>query len=111
MPKLRFLDAKRVDKFELTLVNKSASTSTASTVLSNYKGMKKITYLKNLFKFNAPSCESAGPGQQPKEGDIYSPLPENMREAGTHVGAYGKSKFKYIGDNSEGNRFIVNNDL
>lgn len=108
MPKLKFLDAKRVDKFELTLVNKATS---SSSVLLNYKGMKKITYLKSLFKFNAPSSESVGPGQRPKDENIYSPLPENMREAGTHVGAYGRSKIKYVGDNSEGNRFIVNNDL
>ena len=30
---------------------------------------------------------------------------------GKHEGYYGKSKYRYVGENSEGNRFIANNDL
>lgn len=41
----------------------------------------------------------------------YTPLPTNLRTPQDHKGAYGKCKYRYSGKNSEGNRFISNNDL
>nr|CAD7574047.1 unnamed protein product [Timema californicum] len=41
----------------------------------------------------------------------YTPLPLSKREMGDHIGAYGKCRYRYSGKNSEGNRFIRNNDL
>ncbi|KAF7987718.1 hypothetical protein HCN44_003581 [Aphidius gifuensis] len=41
----------------------------------------------------------------------YSPLPTSNRNLHDHKGAYGKCRYRYSGKNSEGNRFILNNDL
>ncbi|XP_065225834.1 leucine-rich melanocyte differentiation-associated protein-like [Planococcus citri] len=41
----------------------------------------------------------------------YTPLPESDQKVGEHKGAYGMFKFRYTTKQSEGNRFIVNNDL
>ncbi|XP_012145281.1 leucine-rich melanocyte differentiation-associated protein [Megachile rotundata] len=41
----------------------------------------------------------------------YSPLPTSLRNPLDHKGAFGKCKYRYSGKNSEGNRFISNNDL
>ncbi|XP_015600867.1 leucine-rich melanocyte differentiation-associated protein isoform X2 [Cephus cinctus] len=41
----------------------------------------------------------------------YTPLPRSVRTPQDHKGAYGKCKYRYSGKNSEGNRFISNNDL
>ncbi|XP_043479604.1 leucine-rich melanocyte differentiation-associated protein-like isoform X1 [Leptopilina heterotoma] len=41
----------------------------------------------------------------------YTPLPRTTRGPYDHKGAYGKCRYRYSGKNSEGNRFISNNDL
>ncbi|KAK9301942.1 hypothetical protein QLX08_005868 [Tetragonisca angustula] len=41
----------------------------------------------------------------------YTPLPTSIRDPLDHKGAFGKCKYRYSGKNSEGNRFISNNDL
>nr|XP_033339978.1 leucine-rich melanocyte differentiation-associated protein-like [Megalopta genalis] len=41
----------------------------------------------------------------------YTPLPTSIRDPDDHKGAFGKCKYRYSGKNSEGNRFISNNDL
>jgi hypothetical protein len=38
-------------------------------------------------------------------------LPDSIRRIGDHRGAYGKCSYKYVGNQSEGNRYILNNDL
>lgn len=43
--------------------------------------------------------------------ELYSPLPGITRSSSDHQGTYGKCRFRYIGKNSEGNRFIQNQDL
>lgn len=43
--------------------------------------------------------------------ELYSPLPSVTRSSSDHQGTYGKCRFRYIGKNSEGNRFIQNQDL
>ncbi|XP_043252618.1 leucine-rich melanocyte differentiation-associated protein-like [Colletes gigas] len=41
----------------------------------------------------------------------YTPLPTSTRDPLDHKGAFGRCKYRYSGKNSEGNRFISNNDL
>ncbi|OXU25834.1 hypothetical protein TSAR_007022, partial [Trichomalopsis sarcophagae] len=41
----------------------------------------------------------------------YTPLPVTVRSPQDHKAAYGKCRYRYSGKNSEGNRFISNNDL
>ncbi|XP_031337729.1 leucine-rich melanocyte differentiation-associated protein isoform X1 [Photinus pyralis] len=40
-----------------------------------------------------------------------TPLPRSVRKPEDHRGAYERCKYRYSGKNSEGNRFISNNDL
>lgn len=44
-----------------------------------------------------------------KQCKSYSPLPESQERA--PKAAYGRLAYKYVGKESEGNRFILNNDL
>ncbi|XP_026875721.2 leucine-rich melanocyte differentiation-associated protein isoform X1 [Electrophorus electricus] len=41
----------------------------------------------------------------------YSPLPKGSKEGSNHKGVFTKSRYIYYGRNSEGNRFIRNNQL
>ncbi|XP_075217258.1 leucine-rich melanocyte differentiation-associated protein-like isoform X2 [Lycorma delicatula] len=41
----------------------------------------------------------------------YTPLPAARRHADDHRGMFGKCRFRYAGKHSEGNRFILNDDL
>ncbi|KOC63010.1 Leucine-rich repeat-containing protein C10orf11, partial [Habropoda laboriosa] len=41
----------------------------------------------------------------------YTPLPRSLRDPLDHKGAFGKCRRRYSGKNSEGNRFILNDDL
>lgn len=41
----------------------------------------------------------------------FNPLPQNQSAEGTHKGMFGTVKHRYIGKNSEGNRFIRNHEL
>lgn len=41
----------------------------------------------------------------------FTPLPKSVRKPEDHRGAYERCKYRYSGKNSEGNRFISNNDL
>lgn len=91
-PKLKFLDTSRVSQME----TKQGECS------QDLIGFGKIS---QIFKQLVPSNWNRG------DSEVYSPLPDNLREAGNHKGAYGKCKYKYVGAQSEGNRFIMNNDL
>jgi len=54
----------------------------------------------------------AGSGSDSEDDDRrYTPLPKAITHDGTHKGAYGVCRYKYLGLHSEGNRFIRNNDL
>lgn len=44
-----------------------------------------------------------------REPERYTPLPESKERLPR--AAYGKLNYKYIGNESEGNRFIMNKDL
>ena len=45
------------------------------------------------------------------QDEKYTPLPTDVAEGGDHKGTFGKCRYVYYGKHSEGNRFIVNNDL
>eukprot|EP00794_Sanderia_malayensis_P012300 gene12300-13568_t len=45
------------------------------------------------------------------QDDNYTPLPTASSEDDHHGATYGKCRYVYYGKHSEGNRFIVNNDL
>ncbi|CAO1442734.1 unnamed protein product [Diamesa tonsa] len=118
MPKLNFLDAKRVDNFERPVVTELPliddipiiETLVQPTRIIN-KSTPKMHSLKRLFGFNTSSTSSTKLVTScDNRKSEYTPLPETQ-EHGKHEGYYGKSKYRYVGENSEGNRFIANNDL
>lgn len=97
LPNLQFLDSARIER---ETVNRDANKE------ENQFGLvlDKLNRIRNLFQEFAL--------QEEDEQILYcSPLPDTGREAGQHRGAYGKKRFRYLGDNSEGNRFIFNKDL
>lgn len=95
IPKLMFLDSTKVSKedFESEINAK------------NQLGIMvdKLKSFKNVIKELSTEEENVLM--------ICSPLPESNREPGQHKTAYGKKRFRYLGKESEGNRFIFNNDL
>lgn len=107
LPHLRILDAQAVKKMERDFVRNQLQQEQDETVISerqrNGRSNTLITdiYANITFKL----------GVRQREPPIYSPLPNSIREAGDHRGAYGKCRYRYIGAQSEGNRFILNTDL
>lgn len=98
--KLRFLDSRSVTNQE-NYDAKRRGQFLRTVKLSSYK----TTGSSSIIKENNTSFV---------ENDIdvnYSPLPTANRNLLDHKGAYGKCRYKYSGKNSEGNRFILNNDL
>eukprot|EP00005_Dracoamoeba_jomungandri_P002063 CAMPEP_0174252584 /NCGR_PEP_ID=MMETSP0439-20130205/1994_1 /TAXON_ID=0 /ORGANISM="Stereomyxa ramosa, Strain Chinc5" /LENGTH=234 /DNA_ID=CAMNT_0015333141 /DNA_START=51 /DNA_END=755 /DNA_ORIENTATION=+ len=49
--------------------------------------------------------------QQEQELSKIKPLPENLEPSAPKGAAFGRSKYVYYGKQSEGNRFILNDDL
>lgn len=110
MPKLKFLDAKQVDKNELLLSLQHSRNGHQSnhTVLDQPEAsMEKLGSLKKFL------------GLQPKEPGAgsstpaYNPLPIDTQDTTqpSPKSVYGKVKNRYEGSQSQGNRFILNKDL
>jgi leucine-rich melanocyte differentiation-associated protein len=94
LPSLKFLDSREVSVAEQQTIR------TENEPKANFE--QKITMqLMRMLQVNWTKAE-------PK---VYSPLPDSIREAGDHKGMYSKTRYRYIGAQSEGNRFIANNDL
>nr|CAD7440730.1 unnamed protein product [Timema bartmani] len=92
MPGLHFLDSTRVSAVErLEASRRGRFMKVISPETTNKLTLKEVDS-------NVGSSE-------------YTPLPLSKREMGDHIGAYGKCRYRYSGKNSEGNRFIQNNDL
>ncbi|XP_052868454.1 leucine-rich melanocyte differentiation-associated protein-like [Anopheles cruzii] len=111
LPQLRILDSQRVKKMERDFVR--CQLESYGETLDHNSGSsrsrpagRKTNALKHLY-----TAVSAGLGLRRKVAPIYSPLPETLREVGDHRGAYGRCRYRYVGAQSEGNRFILNNDL
>lgn len=114
LPQLRILDAQRVKKMERDFVrcqleNYGEAIEQDPNVLSatrQQQAARKSNTLKHIY-----TTVSSGLGLRNKTAPVYSPLPETLREVGDHRGAYGKCRYRYVGAQSEGNRFILNKDL
>lgn len=112
---LRFLDTKKVsiaerklarNKKEIVAVPESA-TAPASLDYNDCNGngdetTKAPSNLSVLARFFPMSWLRSEP-------KIYTPLQESKER--NPRAAYGKLNYKYIGNESEGNRFIMNKDL
>nr|XP_029716398.1 leucine-rich melanocyte differentiation-associated protein-like [Aedes albopictus] len=104
LPRLRILDAQRVKKMERDFVRSQQSQEYEEE--ENGSRHHKGNALRHLY-----ASLSTALGVRPKDPPVYHPLPESIREAGDHRGAYGKCRYRYIGAQPEGNRFILNTDL
>ncbi|GFR21106.1 leucine-rich melanocyte differentiation-associated protein [Trichonephila clavata] len=89
IPKLKFLDSTPV---------KSSEKSEA----------KRIGV---YMKVARPKVEVAHEASDDATDSRYSPLPPNNQKEGTHRGSFGKLRQRYTGTQSEGNRFIRDNEL
>ncbi|XP_065350327.1 leucine-rich melanocyte differentiation-associated protein-like [Cloeon dipterum] len=92
LPTLQFLDSTPVSSAEKA------------------EAQRRGQYMK-IIKPQKFSFANDGPLALPDMNSTYTPLPSTRRTAGDHQGAYGKCRFRYTGKNSEGNRFIKNQDL
>lgn len=89
IPKLKFLDSSLVSDVERR----------EAVIRGPYMQTKRPKEVEYNDDFSIESQSS------------FSPLPVSIRSAKDHAGVYGKCSFKYIGAQSEGNRFIMENDL
>lgn len=112
MAKLKFLDAKPVDKSERmprSQVDEPEEAQTATERSS--ENMEKFGSIKKFFGFATKTT------RQPLEGtselrNAYNPLPsEGVDSSQSPKSAYGRVKNHYEGSQSQGNRFIMNSDL
>ncbi|XP_006519743.1 leucine-rich melanocyte differentiation-associated protein isoform X6 [Mus musculus] len=90
LPKLKFLDAQKVTRQE------------------REEALVRGAFMK-VVKPKASSEEekAAAPENQPQ----YTPLPSGSRDLTSHRGVLGKGRYFYYGRNSEGNRFIRDDQL
>ena len=113
MAKLKFLDAKPIDKSEkLSALQASSAQNGHSLHHLNAENsqtrMEKFSLIKKFFGFSTRENPPSGP----LDKCIYSPLPSNDTNTWkSPKSAYGKVKSSYEGSQSQGNRFILNQDL
>lgn len=111
MPKLKFLDATQVDKTDLLPFSavQEINERPQSPSEHSHKTMERFGSIKKFFGIT-PKAEVA----QSEQPAAYSPLPtddiENSQSS-PQRSAYGKVKNQYEGSQSQGNRFILNQDL
>ncbi|XP_055532749.1 leucine-rich melanocyte differentiation-associated protein-like [Wyeomyia smithii] len=103
LPKLHILDVQRVKKMERDFVRSQQDQEYAT---DGSESRRATSALKHLY-----TNLSNRLGVERKNPPVYHPLPESIRVAGDHRGAYGKCRYRYVGAQSEGNRFILNTDL
>lgn len=119
MPKLRFLDAKQVDKCELLSIMQLQATTSQNGHQSQSVSerpevkMEKLGTLKRFFGL-ASKEPALIPSTSYDSRNAYNPLPnDDVERAQTSQKTvyYGKVKSHYEGSQSQGNRFILNQDL
>ncbi|XP_059470762.1 leucine-rich melanocyte differentiation-associated protein-like isoform X2 [Neocloeon triangulifer] len=93
LPQLQFLD------------------STPVTPMEKSEAQRRGQYMKIIKPRTFPFGNNPPLILPDMNSSSYTPLPVSRRAAGDHQGAYGKCRFRYTGKNSEGNRFIQNQDL
>ena len=117
MPKLRFLDAKQVDKFELlSIMQLQATTSQSGHQSQSQRSEVKMEKLGSWKRFFGLASKEpvVTPSTSSDPRNAYNPLPsDEMGTAQTSQKTtyYGKIKSQYEGSQSQGNRFILNQDL
>lgn len=119
MPKLRFLDAKQVDKCELLSVMQLQGTNAPNSHQSQTEieqpevRMEKFGTWRRFFGL-ASKEPVLNPSTSLDPRNAYNPLPNDEIE-GTQASQktvyYGKVRSHYEGSQSQGNRFILNKDL
>lgn len=113
MPKLAFLDARKVDKTELLSLLQCPAThlqtesQQTTSELAEVK-MEKFGSIKKLFGLSSKETRPLNDSQE-----AYTPLPTDNLDSSqsSHKTIYGKVKNHYEGSQSQGNRFILNQDL
>ncbi|CRK88024.1 CLUMA_CG001810, isoform A [Clunio marinus] len=123
LPKLRFLDAKPVHKNEIMSIKQRETNSkndqegAQSTVPTESEqsedGVEKIGGMMKFFGFRKK--KENVPRSPPENRVTYNPLPSDEQGSSSQTQtprvAYGKMKNTYEGSQSQGNRFILNQDL
>ncbi|CAL1295718.1 unnamed protein product [Larinioides sclopetarius] len=89
IPKLKFLDSTPVKPFEKAEAKR----------------------IGGFMKVARPKIETADEANDETAESRYSPLPVDNSKEGTHRGSFGKLRQRYTGTQSEGNRFIRDNEL
>ncbi|XP_035218814.1 leucine-rich melanocyte differentiation-associated protein-like isoform X2 [Stegodyphus dumicola] len=89
IPNLKFLDSTPVKAFEKLEAKRIGS----------------------YMKVARPKVDIAQEASDEIADSRYSPLPPNMKREGTHRGSFGRLRQRYTGTQSEGNRFIRDNEL
>ena len=97
LPSLIFLDDNKITHKER--LASSLDTEVANS--NDHKRGYKLTRSKQMENFECTSLVKCSDSLQ-ENTRFYKRKPGSM---------YGKLKYKYLGKNSEGNRFINNNDL
>ncbi|GBP02918.1 Leucine-rich melanocyte differentiation-associated protein [Eumeta japonica] len=90
---LRFLDSRRV----------AARERNEALLRGQFMGVRRPSLPARLERPPPPPPAAHRPAARA--------LPVDLAALGKHKGAYGKCQYKYTGKHSEGNRFILNNDL
>jgi hypothetical protein len=114
MAKLKFLDAKPIDKREKLSALQASSVSNCHDVhhLSSENSPTRMETFSSIKKFFGFSTRENPPSGSSDKQSIYSPLPsDNLDTWKSPKSAYGKVKSSYEGSQSQGNRFILNQDL
>lgn len=121
MPKLRFLDDKQVDKHELLSIMQlrisTAHKSHPTQIVSEYSEtrMEKLGALKKFFGLvSNEQVLNPSPNTSSDPRDTYNLFPSQdivVAQIPSKTVFYGKAKSLYDGSQSQGNRFILNQDL
>ena len=116
MAKLKFLDAKPIDKSEKLSALQASSAQNGHgehhlSAENSQTKMEKFRLIKRFFGFSTRE-NPPNPSGPLDKCSIYSPLPSNNTNTWkSPKSAYGKVKSSYEGSQSQGNRFILNQDL
>lgn len=106
MPKLKFLDAKSITKFELSVIN-----SEAPKVVAEMKTqIDRTSFWQKLFRPQTPKEEES---RDEVDSLSYKPLPadDSLTQQQQSRSSYTKLRHFYKGTESQGNRFIGNKML
>lgn len=107
MPKLKFLDAKMIEKSEWSIIHSDAASIEEKVSMQSEVVEKRGGFWARIFG------RGGGDKETTNQQSTYSPLPEdsNRDEVDTPRTSYGKLRHFYKGTESQGNRFIGNTML